>query len=75
MVTKEEKSDRINEILKTDIEWDRLLGEDLDEFMELVETGELANREVKYIAKELGKEELDSVVDNWSPGQLLTKVL
>lgn len=75
MVTKEEKSDELNNILGTDIEWDRMLEEDLDEFLELTKSGELLNREGRYVVKEYGKEELESIVDSWSPGQLISRLI
>lgn len=75
MVTKEEKSEQLNEILGTDIEWERLLQEDLDEFLELAESGELLNREGKYVVKEYGKDGLENIVDNWKPGHILARLL
>lgn len=75
MPTKEAMSQEINEMLGTNIEWDRLLEDDLEHFYELVETGALIEPLGKQFAKEQGKEKLEEEIDDWRPGKILQRVL
>lgn len=68
-------SEEINEILGTQMEWDRMLQEDLELLHELVECGALAEPMAKQYVKKNGSEKFEESVDNWRPGDILTKVL
>lgn len=73
MATKEERAEEINQMLGTDIEWDRLLREDLDHFYDLVENGGLLEPLAKQVAKEHGKKRLEKEIDNWYPGKVAAR--
>lgn len=75
MPTKEELSHEINEALGTEIEWDRLLEEDIRLLHELVEDGDLVEPLLKQYVKEHGKQALDNQIDSWYPGKFARALL
>lgn len=79
MATKEELSEEINEALGTDLEFDRMLVEDLEHFRELAAEGKLAEPQLKQFVKTNGQQATDSLieeaVENWYPGKYAGKIL
>lgn len=75
MPTKEELSDEINEMLDTDVDWSRLLEDDLKQFKEMAEAGVLIEPMIKLQVKEKGKEKVEQEIDDWYPGKLARRVL
>lgn len=69
MASKEEISQELNEALGTDIEWDRLLKDDLGHLHSLVESGALAEPIIKNMVKEMGRKQVEQRVDGWYPGK------
>lgn len=75
MPNKEQLSEEVNEVLGTDMEFDRLLEEDLELFHELVLSGNLTEPLAKQYVKEHSKEKLDEEIDEWYPGKFAGKIL
>ena len=75
MATKEELSEEINEVLEMNVEWDRLLEDDLELFHELVVSGDLMEPMAKQMAKQKGKEKVEEEIDEWHLGKYAGKVL
>lgn len=75
MPTKEQLSEEVNEVLGTDMEFDRMLEDDLTLLHTLVMEGELAEPQAKQYAKRHGKEKLDDEIDSWYPGKFAGKIL
>lgn len=75
MPTKEKLAEEVNEILGTEMEWDRLLQDDLELFHSLVKDGALAEPQAKQYAKKHGKKKLDEEIDSWYPGKIAGKLL
>lgn len=75
MATKEELSDEINEVLGTQMEWDRMLQEELEHLHVLVHEGALAEPQAKQMAKKHGKEKVEREVDEWYPGKMVSKII
>ena len=62
-------------MLETDMEFDRLLEDDLELLHELVEDGAFAEPQVKQFTKKYSKEKLDNEIDDWYPGKYTSKLL
>lgn len=75
MPTKAELSAEINESLGTDIQWDRLLEEDIQLLHELVMSGDLIEPMIKGFVKKNSKEALEKKIDDWYPGKYAMRVL
>lgn len=75
MVTKEQLSDQINEILDTDLDFEQMPKEDLELFHELLDEGALLQPQMKHLVKEHGKGKLEEQVDEWYPGKYARLVL
>ena len=75
MVTKEELSKELNEMLGTNVEWNRLLEDDLKHIHMLVEDGTLAEPIIKQYVKKHGKSQLERQVDGWYPGKFAGSLL
>lgn len=75
MPTKEELSQEINEVLGTNMEWDRMLEDDINLFHELVMDGALVEPQAKQFAKKHGKSKLEKEVDDWYPGKIAGRLL
>lgn len=75
MATKEQLSEEVNEVLGTDMEFDRLLEDDLNLLHELVVDGSLAEPQVKQFIKQNSKEKLDDEIDEWYPGKFAGNLL
>lgn len=75
MPTKEQLSEEVNEALGTDMEFDRMLEEDLKLLHELVMEGALVEPQAKQFAKKHSKEKLDEEIDEWYPGKIASKLL
>lgn len=75
METKKDISDRLNEILGTQMEWEQMKKEDLELLLELVEEGALMEPMAKHIASEKGQDVLDEKVKSWEPGTILARLM
>lgn len=75
MATKEEKSEQINEILGSDLDWSRLLEDDLDEFHKMLTNGEALERLIKHMMKEMSSESVENIIDSWYPGKYASEVI
>lgn len=75
MPTKEDLSEEINDALGTDIEWQRLLEEDLEHLHGLVMNGDLMEPVTKQYIKEHGKARFEKEVDEWHPGKILGRMV
>lgn len=76
MPPKEQLSDEINEALDTgDLDFSQMRKEDLEQFHMLVDDGLLLEPIAKHVVKEQGKDQLDELVDDYKPGQLVMKLL
>lgn len=71
MPTKAQKEKELNEMLGTNIEWSRLLEDDIEELEGAIHSGSLVESILKYMAKEKGKDAVEEQVDEWYPGKLL----
>lgn len=74
MVTKGELESELNDQLGTQMEWSKMKKDDLELLLELVESGALLEPLAREAAKNQGKEMLDDVADEWTPGDLLAKL-
>jgi len=63
MPTKKELSEEINEMLDTEMDWNRLSKEDLENLHSSIKSGELLKRMSKALVKQQGKERVDEIVD------------
>lgn len=75
MATKGELSEELNQKLNTDVEWEKLTKDDLENFKGMVESGELAEALLKHYAKNEGKEKMESVIDDWEPGKIAMRLI
>ena len=75
MPTKEQLAEDVNDMLGTDMEWDRLLEDDLRQFHDMLEDGSLADPVIKQFVKKHGKEQLDKQVDDWYPGKFALNLI
>lgn len=75
MPTKQEMAQDLNSKLGTDLEWDKMLKEDLERFVELVDSEEFVYALVKEKASEKAMSEVEKAAGNWEPGKVLTEVL
>ena len=75
MADKERLSQEVNEVLGTDLEFDRMLKDDLELLHELATDGQLAEPQLKQYAKKYGKEKLDEEIDEWYPGKFAMQIL
>ena len=75
MPTKDQLSEEVNNMLGTEMEWDRLLEEDLRQFHEMLESGSLADPVIKQFVKKHGKEQLEKQVDEWYPGKFALELI
>lgn len=75
MATKEELAKEANEILGTDMEFQRMKLSDLELFVELLDEGALIEPQVKHTVAKHGKKRVEEQVDNWYPGKYATRVL
>lgn len=75
MATKKEISEEINAMLGTDIDWSRLLEDDLKEFQTLLMGRDLLEILFKKQAKDMTQKELERLVDEWYPGKYARLVL
>jgi hypothetical protein len=73
--TKKQLSEELNEMLDMNMEWDRLLQEDLEHLHQLVESGALAEPVAKQYAKKHSKQKLEEEIDSWYPGKIASKLL
>lgn len=75
MPTKEQMSQEVNEILGTDMEFERMLADDLELLHELVTNGMLAEPQVKQYVRKNSKKKLDEQIDDWYPGKYAGRLL
>lgn len=75
MPNKEQLSEEVNEVLGTDMEFDRMLEDDLKLFHELVVSGNLTEPLAKQYVKKHSKEKLDEEIDEWYPGKFAGRIL
>lgn len=75
MATKEELSEDINEVLGTNMEWERMLQDDLELLHSLTMEGELAEPQAKQMAKKHGKKKVEEEIDDWHLGKFATRLL
>jgi len=75
MATKEELSEEVNSMLGTDMEFDRMTADELENFRDLLDEGLLIEPQVKHVVSKHGRDKLDEVVKDWEPGQLLLRLL
>lgn len=75
MATKEEKSDQLNAMLGTDIEYDRLLEDDLNKLIDMVDSGKIIEPAMKHITKRHGEAYLSRMMDSWYPGKYIKEVV
>lgn len=75
MATKEQLAEGVNEALDTDMEFEKMLKEDLELLHELAIEGDLAEPQMKQYAKKHSKEKLDEEIDEWYPGKFAARIL
>jgi len=75
MPDKAQLSEEINEVLETNMEFDRMLLDDLKLLHELVHDGTFAEPQVKQFTKKHSKEKLGDEIDSWYPGKIAGKLL
>jgi len=75
METKEDISQRLNEILGTEMEWQKMNKDDLELLLELVERGDLIEPIGKHIVSEKGQDALDEKVKSWEPGSIIARLM
>lgn len=75
MADKQQLSEEVNEALGTDMEFDRMLKDELELLHELATDGQLAEPQLKQYAKVYGKEKLDQEIDDWHPGKFAMQLL
>lgn len=75
METKEDISQELNEILGTQMEWEKMKKDDLELLLELVQEGALMEPMAKHIASEKGQEVLDEKVKSWEPGSIIARLM
>jgi len=75
MATKANLSDDVNEMLGTDIKWQKLNKDDLETLHMLVDEGHLMEPMAKHMAKQHGKSKIDEMIDDWRPGTVVSKLL
>jgi hypothetical protein len=75
MPTKQQLEDELNEMLDTSFEWSRMTKDELELLVELVDEGALMEPMAKHIASEKGKEKVEETVEDWTPGQFISKVM
>lgn len=68
-------SQEVNEILGTDMEFERMLADDLELLHELVTNGMLAEPQVKQYVRKNSKKKLDEQIDDWYPGKYAGRLL
>lgn len=69
MPTKEQLSDDLNEMLGTNINWEKMTKEDLESVLELADSGILLEKLAKHQVQKYGKEHVENMVDEWYPGK------
>jgi len=75
MADKKELEERLNEELDTDIEYSRMYKEDMEELLGKAESGELIEALLKKYAKDHGTEAVKGFIDDWRPGDVISKVI
>ena len=75
MADKQQLSEEVNEALGTDMEFDRMLKDELKLLHELATNGELAEPQIKNYVKKYSKEKLDEEIDEWYPGKIAAQLL
>lgn len=75
MPTKEQLSEEVNEMLGTDLEWHRLLEDDLEHLHEMVESGAMMEPAMKQYIKKHGQEQLEKQIDDWYPGKFALRLI
>lgn len=75
MADKDQLSEEVNEALGTDMEFDRMLKDDLELLHELATDGQLAEPQLKQYAKKHGKSKLEQEIDEWYPGKFAATLL
>lgn len=75
MPTKSEISDELNDRLNTDIEWEQLKKDDLEQIQYMIESGKMVERILKTIASDKGKKAVEAGVENWKPGMLIKRLI
>lgn len=74
MPTKEQIGEGLNDALGTDLEWSKMKKEDLEHLHMLVDEGLLIEPLAKHIAADKGSEFVEDQIQNWTPGQLISKL-
>jgi hypothetical protein len=69
MATKSEIEDRINERLRTDIEWSQMKKDDLKKFEEGLDDEEFIKKFVAQYANEVVGDKTQDTVEGWKPGE------
>lgn len=75
MASKEEIAEQLNDQLDTDMEWDRMLKDDLELLLHLVESGALAEPIIKSMVKDKGRKQVDQMIDEWYPGKYARRIM
>ena len=75
MATKAELEDEVNEKLGTDMNWSKMTKDDLELFNELIDSGVLIEKLAKHMAKEMGTEKYEQVVDDWHLGKIVARLI
>lgn len=75
MVTKDQLSEDLNEMLDTQMDWSKMKKDDLELLHELVDEGALIEPMAKHIASEKGQDVLDEKVKSWEPGTIITRLM
>lgn len=75
MVTKKELEKEANNILDCEIEWSEMKKDDLELFVELLQEGGFIEPMMIEVGKNKSKEIIDETADDWTPGQMASKIL
>lgn len=75
MATKDELSQQLNEILGTDLSFERMKKEDLETLVGLADGGSLLEPQLKHVVSKYGKDKLDDQIDDWYPGKIAARLL
>lgn len=75
MATKQEISEELNNRLDTDLDWDEMKKDDLEEILFMMETDEFIQKILKWKAKDMGAKSLEDKIDEWYPFKYARAVL
>lgn len=75
MPTKEQLAEEVNEILGTELGFEKMRKDDLALLAQLADQGALIEPQMKHMAKKKGNEKLEEQIDGWYPGKYAGKVL